>query len=226
MPTIQEARPPFVRFEIRAVEDREASIKQGFHVARDVAFAVITPAGSKDCTEKIAEEWLANMRDQVQQERLPAEWYQHYRRLYDAWKEGREAPETGLSVRNWPVASPAQIELLLSLRIRTVEDLAVANEEAISRMGMGGRALKQKAVDWLASASTHGRAAEQAADLRAELARVTLALEQLKEENQLLKERILQMAAQGETSIGDAADDGPDDIQLNVVLPKSGSRKL
>ena len=47
MPEIMQARPPYVQFEMRAVEDRQASIDAGHYVAKDVAYAIITPAGSR-----------------------------------------------------------------------------------------------------------------------------------------------------------------------------------
>jgi predicted RecB family nuclease len=46
---------------------------------------------------------------------------------------------------------PAQIKTLLDINVRTVEELAAANEETLNRVGMGGRALKQKAIIWLES---------------------------------------------------------------------------
>ena len=45
---IQQARPPHVVYERRAEEDRTASIEQGRYVSRDVDYAIVTPAGSKD----------------------------------------------------------------------------------------------------------------------------------------------------------------------------------
>lgn len=221
MPTVQEARPPYVQFELRPVEDRAASQAAGHYVAKDVAYAIVTPAGSRDRHEKIAEEWLENMADQVRQERLPAEWLAHYRALYKAWKEGREAPENGTSIRNWPVASPAQIETLLNLRIRTVEDLATCNEEAIARMGMGGRALKQKAIDWLAAASSNGKDVEAITALRADFEALKLKAERLELRNAELERKIIAMADGGTAPSED--DDG--DIQLEVRLPV-GMKKL
>ena len=48
----KQDRPPFVNFEVRAEEDRTASIEQGHYVAVDVDYALITPAGSRDCVER------------------------------------------------------------------------------------------------------------------------------------------------------------------------------
>lgn len=220
---IQKPRPPYVSFELRAVEDRAATVESGHYVAKDVAYAIVTPAGSRDRIEKIAEEWLRDMGEQVKQERLPVEWYQHYKTLYAAWKEGREAPESGTAIRNWPVVSPAQIEVLLNLRIRTVEDLAVANEEAIARMGMGGRTLKQKAIDWLASAANVGKGVEAAAALRAKNEALEQEIAMLREQVQLLERKVVAVAAGGQAQEPD--DDDGDDIKLDV-RPLSGMKKL
>jgi hypothetical protein len=162
-----EARPPYVVFETKAVEDREESIKTGHYMTKDIDFAVITPQGSKDRIERDAREWLANLQDQVREGRLPREWAKEFNDSYIAWKEGREIPLTGTPVLTWPVASPAQVKSLLDLRVKTVEDLALANEETISRMGMGGRALKDKAVAWLSSARSTGKTTEELAALQA-----------------------------------------------------------
>lgn len=225
MPEIQQARPPYVQFELRAVEDRAASQDAGHYVAKDVAYAIITPAGSRDRIEKIAEEWLRDMGEQVRQERLPIEWHRHYQTIYAAWKEGREAPETGTSIRQWPVVSPAQVELLINLRIRTVEDLAAANEEAIARMGMGGRALKQKAVDWLASASGIGKNVEVTAALRAENETLKLEIDRLKTAVASL-ERSLLHAAQAPGGGGfEPGEDDDGDIKLDV-RPTASMKKL
>jgi hypothetical protein len=225
MPALIEARPPFVAFEYRAVEDRTTSIEEGHYASKNVAFAIITPAGSKDRIEKIAEEWLVQMREQVAQERLPLEWFNHYKMLYNAFKEGQEIPEFGTSVKEWPVASPAQVKMLLDLRIRTVEDLANANEEAIIRMGMGGRTLKQKAVDWLSSASGIGKSVEASAALRSENEQLKLDKARLEAENADLQRKLIAAATQGVGAVD--PDDSDDDIKINVTTtPTPTSRRL
>lgn len=164
---IAEARPPYVSFEVKAVEDREASIERGHYVAKDVDFVMVTPQGSKDRMERVAEDWFANLVDQVQQQRFPQEWLTHFRALYAAWKEGKELPVSGTAILTWPVLSPSQVKSCIDARIRTVEDLAAANEETIARIGMGGRALKDKAVSWLSAASGNGKVTEELAALKA-----------------------------------------------------------
>lgn len=161
-----ENRPPYVVFEVRAEEDRDASIEAGHFVSRDVDYALITPSGSKDCIERVAVDWFAKLESDVLEGRFPREWLSAYKGVYKDWKEGRETPLTGTPLLTWPVASPAQIKNLIGLQIRTVEDLATANEEVLNRFGMGARGLKQKAVDWLASAGGAGKMTEELSALR------------------------------------------------------------
>lgn len=157
---IQE-RPAYVEFELRAEEDRAKSIEAGHPVYADVVYAIITPPGGNLVVEKQAEEWVKGKRQDP--------FYRHYKELYEAFLEDREAPVEGTPVELWPAASPAAVKQIRGAGLRTVEDLAVANETSISKMGMGGRALKQKAVSWLESAGDTGKVAEENAAMRAML---------------------------------------------------------
>lgn len=189
-----EARPPFVIFETRAVEDREESIATGHYVAKDVVFAIITPAGTKDRIEKVAEDWLKDLEEAVRQERFPQMWLNAYRQAYASWKESREIPEFGSPVTNWPALSPAQCKMLLDLNIRTVEQVAEANEEALMRMGMGARALKAKAQAYLDTSNGDGKVSAELDSLRQKVEELTsreeereAELKALKAENEALK---------------------------------------
>lgn len=162
-----EARPPYVTFEVRAEEDRTASIEAGHYVAKDVTYAMITPQGSKDRIERQVDDWLVNLKQQVAEGRFPQEWLRNFQEQYKAWKEGREIPLSGHAIVNWPAVSPAQVKQLQQARILTVEDLAGANEETVGHLGMGARALKQRAVEWLAAAKDTGKIAEEVAALKA-----------------------------------------------------------
>lgn len=170
-----EPKPPFVRFEIREVEDRNATIAQGHYVGRDVIFVKVSPVGTKDTIEAVAEDWIKNVEEGVKQERIPEAWLHAFRRALEDFKNSRETPEEGTSIKEWPVASPAQVRMLLDINVTTVEHLADANEETVSRLGMGGRALKQKARAWLDSAQDTGKVTEE--------------INALREENRELKER-------------------------------------
>lgn len=188
MVQVQEDRPPFVSFEVRAVEDRDASLAAGHYVAKDVDYALVTPRGSRDRVERVAEEWLANLRKDSANGRFPLEWLRTIETGYKDWKEGRESPVNGTAISNWPVLSPAQLVLMRQIGVRSIEDLAAANEEMITRLGMGGRALKQQAADWLSSSQDLGKVSQEMGVLRVEN-------ETLKAQNKTLQDDLQTLAA-------------------------------
>lgn len=184
---VNEARPPYVTFETQPVEDRAASEAAGHFVAKDVIFAIITPAGSKDRIPMEAEPWLKQLEQEVREERFPKEWLPHYKEAYRAFKAGQEIPLNGTPIRTWPVLSPAQIAHLLLLNVRTVEDLAVANEQTLTAIGMGGRDLKQRAVDWIAAAAGPGKINQELSNLRVKLEGLETNLKGVMERNAQLE---------------------------------------
>lgn len=185
---LMQERPPFVRFTVETAEDRNASLAAGRYIARDVDMVNITPAGSKDVVIRNAEEWLADI--QFRARKNPPEynptWAEHFASSYRAFKEGNELPALGTPVRTWPVASPAQVKNLISARLMTVEDLAVANESALNMIGMGARDLKNKAIAWLEQSKGAGVVVQEVADLKA---KVDAMQAQIDEQNEVIAEQ-------------------------------------
>lgn len=175
----EEARPPFVRFETRSEENRDATIKAGHYVGNDVDYAFVTPRGTKDQLVYKVEDWFRNLREATQQERVPSHWLPAFERAYKDWKEGRETPEKGSPVKDWPGASPSQIKTLLDIGVRTVEELAEANEETLQRVGMGGHALKEKAKNWLKASESKGKVTEELTQLKTENAELRTQVDEL-----------------------------------------------
>lgn len=210
---IASAKAPWVMFDRRAEEDRTESIKQGRYVAKDVDYVLITPHGSKDQIERVVSEWLDYLQQQVAEGRVEPEWPSAYRRAYSAWLEGKEMPMEGTAVINWPVASPAQVRMLTDLHVLTVEVLAEANSELIGRMGMGGRALVEKAKSFVAQANGPGKITEQLNDLRTRMEAAEAINKVLAEQNNTLRAQVA-VASQGS---------GPPPAHLNSVQGLSGS---
>lgn len=151
---IQQARPPHVVFERRAEEDRQASIEQGRYVARDADYAIVTPAGSKDRVERLVSDWFSMLAGEVRSERWPQAWLDQLKAGYEAWKLGQTPPESGTPLTTWPALSPAQVKNWQQIGIRTVEELAEANEETLSAYGMGSRDMKARAGLFLENAKS------------------------------------------------------------------------
>ncbi len=185
----QKERPPYVQFELRPVEDRVATLANGHYSTKDVAFAIITPAGGKDTVERIADEWLAMLKKESMADppRFPPAWYQSFQAGYDAWKLGQSIPDNGTPIRTWAVLSPSQIISVLNANIRTVEDLAAANDEALGRIGLGGQELKRRAVDWLTQAAGPGKIAMKLEELIAKVNAQEAQIKGLSDTNEKLR---------------------------------------
>jgi hypothetical protein len=196
-----EARPPYVQFEVRSVEDRQASIDAGHYVGKDIHIAIITPAGSKDRVERVVQEWFAHLENEVGADRFPSSWLSAYRDAYDRWSKGQGEEFDGTAIKSWPVVSPTQVKMLQSLNVHTVEDLASLNEEGILRIGMGGRSLKQKAIDWLESSRDNGKVAMQLEELRGKLDAVLTRNAALEERNAALEAEQAAKKQPGETKL-------------------------
>ena len=83
---------------------------------------------------------------------------------YEAWKRGQDAPVTGIPLDAAPFATREMCKVLAGVHIRSVEDLANAEDAALSKLNIPGvRALREKARAYLdAQANVAGVAAELA----------------------------------------------------------------
>ena len=154
--TLKQDSGQAVRFEKVAVEDRNATIEQGRYITKDVDYVFVKQIGEKDETPKVAEEWIKQLRDRAygtngNPPSIPMEQFERGQKLYDNFKKGFENQPDGYPVREWAIATPAQISNMHSMETFTVEQVAGWTENAMARFGMGGRELKAKAEKWLAS---------------------------------------------------------------------------
>ncbi len=164
-------RPPYVRFKRVAVRDHAKSTDAGYEVTRDEDFACITPPGSRDCVEKVAAEWLREIEAKSRNgdQGWPFEFVQGFRMAYEQYLQQNEMPPMGTPVRGFPLLQPSEQQRCLSANILTVEDLATANEQSLSRIGMGARAMSEKASAWLRSRDDgSAKVASENVNLRAE----------------------------------------------------------
>lgn len=195
--TLQQDKCPAIRFAKGYVEDRTESIKQGRFVPKEVNMVYVKQIGDKDETERVAEEWIDQLRDRAygsngNPPQIPVEWYDRAQRLFENFKKGFENQPEGFPVREWPVLTPAQVANMHSMETYTVEQVAGWTEQALARFGMGGRELKAKAQLWLQSGDTK---AEQISALQVE--------------NTALKEQLAKLAKDLEALKTEVAEDKP-----------------
>lgn len=212
----REERPAYVRFERRPVEDKEASLREGRYMAKDVDFALVTPPYSKDCVEQKVTRWLEDLDRGVRDGRIPQQWATLWKEGYQKWQNGQEMPLHGTPILGWGVVSPAQQKMLIAINCLTVEDLAQINDEGMKRVGMGGLELRNKAKNWLASVKDHGGLTIQMSALEQENAQLKASVDGLKAQVEALKGMIPQAQptrvfhAQNEISAEDLLE--PEDI--------------
>jgi hypothetical protein len=189
-PAIKKEQFPLIKFDKVAVEDRDATIKAGRRITKDVDMVFIKQIGEKDETMRNAEEWVKQLYEKAMggngnRPSIPMEWYEFANKSYENWKKGYEAPREGTPVREWPILTPAQIQNLHSMNTYTVEEIAKWTENAVVMYGMGGRELRDKARLWLESGDAK---AEQISALQVENKALKNQLSELAEQVQALQE--------------------------------------
>lgn len=193
-------RPPYVRFEVREVEDRDASLAAGGYKTKTIDYALITPVGGRECVERPTVEWLADL-ERVSRDRdgeagrFPRPWYESFKSGYERWKAGQEIPLNGTPIKTWVVPSPQQSRALVNANILTVEDLAQANDEALQRVGMGAQDLKRRAKDWLEQAKSQGTVAAEIEKLKVSNDSLTKQVKALIETNDQLRAQVNGLSA-------------------------------
>lgn len=170
IPTIQAERPPYVHFEAREHGvDAEATEATGHTVPRMVHFACITPHGSKDIVEKVAEEWLAQIQRLAIQGAYNPEWVKHFKSAFEEYKKGNELPREGTPVLTWQLGTTQSRKRLHELGITTVEDLAATPDTTLAMIGLDGRYLRDTARAWIAEGKEKGITAKALADANARI---------------------------------------------------------
>lgn len=186
----QDIRPPMVKFERRAVEDKAASREQGKIVYKDEDFALVIPPGSRDCFEAKVHTWFENVKTNVRNGKMLPQWLDHWQDGYEKFKKGEEMPLNGTSVKNWPAISKSECMRLISANILTIEDLAQITDEGIRRLGMGAIELKNKAKDYVQTAKNTGPIIMEMAALRKETEQKDATIASLVEKVEALTSRL------------------------------------
>jgi hypothetical protein len=149
-----------VEFTIEPIENSEQTKKQGRPVSDYVEMITIRVPGEVD----------------FRKEAVTEEHKRRFPRQYLAFhaNESQEAA-SGTPISDWPQVSRAQVQEARHFGCVTVEQLAEATDAAMKALGPGWLTIRQKARDWLKSASDGSVLAK----LRSELAERDARLETL-----------------------------------------------
>jgi len=156
----QKPIPPRLRFETISVEDREATIASGIFTPKNEIHVNVASPGTKDEPQFVWGSWIKQKEIDAQNGRIPYEFIDNFKRMYQLYNEGSDIPDNGIPVRTSLMFSPAEQHQILNANLRTIEELAQANEDAIRAMGMGGRLYKERAKNALAMADQNKGALE------------------------------------------------------------------
>lgn len=158
----------FVLFDSKAVEDEEASRREGRPIFHDVDYIRIGQPGDAsnivhrpitDCGFR--GQTCAQKRDG---KHVPCDLHR-FPRAYAAYKGGLDQhAATGTPLSAWPVLSKAQVEELKHFRVHTVEQLAELADSAIQNIGPI-QSLKQQAKAFIEAAKGGQPIARLAAEL-------------------------------------------------------------
>jgi hypothetical protein len=179
-----EDHPPYLDFSLTAKRMVKTVKGKTEIYYEDCEIVTITPMGDNK-TQVIKEcgEWLDHLKYRHHHHMISDNYLRFSENSYNAWKERREAPINGMPLEECAVLTPAEIQMVRQANIRSVEDLANANDEGLQQIGMGARNLKRKATTYLENAKDHGAVSEKMSSLEVELGSA-------QEENIKLSERL------------------------------------
>lgn len=177
-------KPPHLRFEEGTVKDNAASLAAGRAVFKPVIRVFIRAPGDEKCEVPFIVEqdgfdeagnpckvfpWEIHLREKLHHGFKTREEYDYCMRSLNHWKATQQTLIEGTPVIEWQLLTKAEAENLRSLGILSVEQCADMNEVAMASYGMGGRAIKDKAKNWLSANTNPGKAAERISSLESNL---------------------------------------------------------
>lgn len=145
-----------------------ASAQSGKPEFDDVLYVRVTSPGSKDTNVfEVERNYAEGFPHPIhKKKRLNKAVYDKYRKYIDQYvADGAVIVTEGTPIEQWALVTARQALTLKHNGVHSVEALANLSDSAIAAVGMGSRALVQKAKDWLAQAqnsATAMQAQEQA----------------------------------------------------------------
>lgn len=123
----------FATFYDEAVQDKAATIEQGFPVFNDALYVRIQVPNSTDCVPRPAND--------ADKQRFPKSW--------KAYETGKEPADEGFPIEEWNGLSVSERKVCDANQIKTVEMLAEIPDSNIQRLGPGGQGMKSRAQKFL-----------------------------------------------------------------------------
>lgn len=182
-PPRKDAPTVFPRFHVKAIQNNYKTEREGRPIFDEVEYVEITVAGD---TRTVIDE------------RVKDEHRQRWPESYKRFREGQEQAQDGTPLEAWPALSTGQVAEYKALNIRTVEALAALDDGFLSRLGTGGRVIRDKAKAWLERAQGDAplsKALADIEDIKAELAVKDKAIADQAAEIERLKNKLVESVA-------------------------------
>ena len=148
-----------IKFFMKDVRDETASAKQGHPVFEQQEWIHIIVDDRNELERQVTE------KDRTRTDFLP---------YYQAFKAGLEPPTVGLPLKEWPLITRTEIELLNRHHVRSVEDLSSAPDNIIQRCGATYKGLRARAQSYLKESQNKGITIEEILGLKRELSHLEI----------------------------------------------------
>jgi hypothetical protein len=168
---------PTVFFEVEAIDQKDVD---GKIIYKNIYFVRVIAHGSKDELYLEAEAWIESLKNKAENRGffgLQGEyadtylrWHELFSKAFEKFKTSEEGSMVinGTPLRQILAFTKAEVKQIEAVNIFSVEDLAACNESAISKLGIGGRLLKQRAAELIKNKDFEA-SAQEIANLKKEL---------------------------------------------------------
>jgi hypothetical protein len=130
---------------------------------------------------RLANPWIDKLKDRLKHGYISQAYFDYCHDAFKAFKKNQSIPTSGYALQNWRGIEPAMRDRLIGMGLNTVELVADMNEDAMQYVGMGARAIKEKAKAFLLSS--------------AEPEKATVKITQLESQNSQMAEQLSAMQA-------------------------------
>jgi hypothetical protein len=167
-------------FKTIAFKNERKSIEAGRPIFEDVEVCEIRFAGSKDCGVYRSHTFSHWETDEETGENQHLTYAEHWPRQYQQFLAKKQQTKSGTPLDYVPFLTDSKRMELRALNIYTIEALAELDGQPLKNLGIGGRELKNKAMEYLASSSHDATIMRQQQQIEALISQVQLLQEDRK----------------------------------------------
>jgi len=181
-------------FKHLALPNPAKTLAEGRPVYDDIEVVEIRRPGARDYSVHPATEFSHWAGDMYGGEQRRVTYAERFARQYQQFKAQSAQTKSGTPLDHLPFLTEARRAELRAQNIYTAEQLAATDGQELKNLGVGGRELKNKAIEYIDEAKANVPTMQMQAELEALRARSQL----LEEDNALLKQRANVVEAQFE----------------------------